>query len=192
VCGPFESLDNEDPWLPYDNKTASIREKIATAFVILATSFSSISDFISARGGVALRASELCFALVQVNIGREQWKTEVAHWFTVGLARIQLFPLRVVFNSPTLNKENLVNDVGPDAITCSSVKFNSSDYMSLSTFGVLFVVFFSLFIIFFGFFDSYMRRLLHIHELSSNEDGQHELSEGLTKREADRMSGLGS
>jgi hypothetical protein len=140
-----------------------------------------------------LRASELYQQPFQLKIGREQWKTEVSHWFSVGLAQIQLTLLRLVLNSPTLDKKNLPNQLNTKKshdIACRIVKFNSAGYLSLGTFGLFFVVIISGLIIVFGLFELQLRRLLIMSLLQrtdsdGNEYGGHNPPRWLVGREGE-------
>ena len=79
----------------------------------------------------------------QLRIDREQWKTEVSHWFNTSLARIQLNLLRTVYTSPSFNRDHMtdrLNTTQSKDVTYKLVKFHSIGYTSLSVFGIGFVV----------------------------------------------------
>ncbi|KAI9854472.1 MAG: hypothetical protein M1813_000988 [Trichoglossum hirsutum] len=107
---------------------------------------SGISEAIGRRGSGALRLIDSYQEPFQLRIDREQWKTEVSHWFNISLARIQLGLLRTVYISPSLNKDrmdNKLNTTKSKDVTCRLVKFHGMGYTSLSFFGISFVVAFS-------------------------------------------------
>ncbi|KAI9775308.1 MAG: hypothetical protein M1839_001292 [Geoglossum umbratile] len=145
-CGPLNSIMDPTGWWPYDNKTVPFREKAATNLVKISIAFSGISEAVNRRGSGALRLMDNFQSPYQLRIDREQWKTEVSHWFNTSLARIQLNLLRVVYLSPSLNKDrmrNYLNTTRSKDVTCRLIKFHSIGYTSLSFFGIMFVVAFS-------------------------------------------------
>ncbi|KAH0545286.1 hypothetical protein FGG08_000585 [Glutinoglossum americanum] len=162
-CGPLESIMNSSGWWPYDNKTVPFREKAATNLVRLSIIYSRVSEAIGRLGSRALRLMDNYERPYQLRVDREQWKTEVSHWFNTGLAQIQLNLLRTVHISPSLNKDHLTNPLNTTKskdITCRLVKFHSIGYTSLSVFGIGFVVVFSAFLLILGLAEPLVLKLV--------------------------------
>ncbi|KAF7553351.1 hypothetical protein G7Z17_g3704 [Cylindrodendrum hubeiense] len=98
----------------------------------------------------ALRAKKhpgLVFYL-QAPIPNDQWKKEVEYWFKIGLAKMQLLPLKVAMGPPDPTIPGLDNilpllSAGQDDLVdmiCSSQKVHNPDFKNLHRFGTIVLV----------------------------------------------------
>jgi hypothetical protein len=167
-CGPWQAVASESQ-LPLSNGDLSkspIDEKGANALLTIALQQSIMSKSTRDRGPAALLATQRYVPPWQYSIEREQWKYEVAHWFNIALAQMQLAVLRVVHNSRALNTTNLsnrfkrANETDIREALCKRVKFKLAGYTSLSTFGVFFVLAFAFVITMTTFFEDAVLALL--------------------------------
>jgi hypothetical protein len=101
---------------------------------------------------------------IQLYLDREQWKTELKHWFSMTLVRLQLG----IFHSieipaaldPSIATNQWDGDTADLKLLCGRVTYRSPRHSSLSFFGVMFVVVVSSTLIVLSFFETFLGSLL--------------------------------
>lgn len=99
----------------------------------------TLNNVVWRRGASIFKATRSLEYGRSYTIGPEQWKDEVQNWFRISLGLLQMAPHRMV-STPELDTKMVKNDAPDLADACTMVKFRSPGHVTVSMFGMLFII----------------------------------------------------
>ncbi|KAF2126601.1 hypothetical protein P153DRAFT_433721 [Dothidotthia symphoricarpi CBS 119687] len=99
----------------------------------------TLNQVVQNRGASIFRATQNLGYGRLYSISSEQWKIEVEHWFLVGMGLLQMAPHRMV-STPELDTSKVQNAYPELGDACTMVKFRSPGHVTVSMFGMMFII----------------------------------------------------